>query len=162
MGDKPFWSIIESAWEAVGGKVEDRRTLAEGRLSEEKVERLCASLGKVIAALYEQLDQLSAEDLLAFDRILEQKLYDIDRRDVQEYTGGSHDEFLDARGFVVAAGKRYYEAVNANPATAVSGLECQEICYLSWVLYQEKFAIIPDGGISRETGSNHAGWESLG
>jgi hypothetical protein len=159
MGDKEFWALIEFAWQAVGGKVKDRQKLAQGKLSDEKAEALVEVLDEVITALSAQLDQLDAEELLAFDRILERKLHDIDRSDVQEYTDGSDDGFLYARGFIVAAGKGYYDAVNANPEIAISDLECEEMCYLSWHLYRDKFGEMPPSGISRETGSNEAGWE---
>jgi hypothetical protein len=162
MGDKRFWSLIEFAWQAVGGKVKDRQKLAQGKLSEEKAEALLESLDDVIAALTRQLDQLGAEDLLAFDRILERKLHDIDRRDVHEHVDGSDDGFLYARGFIVAAGKGYYDAVNANPAVALFDLECEEMCYLSWHLYREKFGEMPRSGISRESSSNEAGWRDPG
>jgi hypothetical protein len=49
--------------------------------------------------------------------------------------------------------------VNANPAIAISDLECEEMCYLSWHLYQEKFGEMQPSGISRESCSNEAGWQ---
>ena len=162
MGDKCFWELIEFAWAAVGGKVEDRQKLAAGKLPEEGARALRESLGEVMAVLTSQLDQLSAEELMAFDRILEQKLYDIDRSDVHYHVDGSDDGFLYARGFIVAAGKAYYEAVNANPAVAVFDLECEEMCYLSWHLYEDKFGEMPSSGISRESCSNDAGWHDPG
>ncbi len=120
------------------------------------------ALEEVIPALHDSLDKLPAEELLAFDRILERKLYDIDRAEIQEHTDGSDDGFLYARGFIVAAGKRYYDAVNGSPPTALMDLECEEMCYLSWHLYREKFGDAPASGISRETCSNKAGWPELG
>jgi hypothetical protein len=159
MGEKHFWSLIEFAWQAVGGKMEERQKLAEGKLPEEAANALCESLDDVIPALTEQLELLSADELLAFDRILEQKLHDIDRRDVHDHTDGSDDGFLYARGFIVAAGKGYYEAVNATPAVALFDLECEEMCYLSWHMYHEKFGEVPASGISRESCSNEAGWK---
>jgi hypothetical protein len=162
MGENDFWSIIETAWQAVGGKVEDRRKLAQGQLSEEQAEALAESLDEVIGALGEQLNELSAEELMAFDRILERKLHDIDRSDVHEHTGGSDDGFLYVRGFIVAAGKGYYEAVSANPAIAVFDLECEDMCYISWHLYEDKFGEMPPSGISRESCSNDAGWQDSG
>ncbi len=107
-------------------------------------------------------DVLSAAELLAFDRILEKKLYEIDRAEIQEHTDGSDDGFLYARGFVVAAGKGYYDAVNAKPSIALMDFECEEMCYLSWHIHNEKFGDVPQSGISRETGSNKAGWPDLG
>jgi hypothetical protein len=153
--------MIEAAWKSAGGKVALRRKLAEGKLPDEKAEELVEVLDEVVPALREQLDQLSAKELLAFDRILERKLYDIDRQEIQEHTDGSDDGFLYARGFIVAAGQGYYDAVNANPETALMDLECEEMCYLSWHLYQKKFGEVPASGICRESCSNKAAWPDL-
>jgi hypothetical protein len=161
MNESRFWSLIESAWQSVGGKTKTRQQLAAGKLSEEKAEALVEQLEEVIAALRGQLDQLSAKELLAFDRILERKLYDIDRAEIQEHTDGSDDGFLYARGFIVAAGKGYYDAVNARPAIALMDLECEEMCYLSWHLHREKFGEMPASNLSRESCSNRAGWPDL-
>jgi hypothetical protein len=161
MDESRFWSLIESAWQAVGGKTKTRQKLAEGKLAEERAEALVEALGEVMPALRAQLDRLPAAELLAFDRILERKLYDIDRAEVQEHTDGSDDGFLYARGFLVAAGRGYYDAVNANPARALMDLECEEMCYLSWHLHREKFGEVPASGISRESCSNKAGWPDL-
>lgn len=131
MDDNHFWSMIEAAWQVVGGKSKARQKLADGKLSEDRAEELVEALDEeVIPALREQLGQLTAADLLAFDRILERKLYDLDRAEVQEHTDGSDDGFLYARGFIVAAGKGYYDAVNAKPSVALPDLECEEMCYL--------------------------------
>jgi hypothetical protein len=158
MDDNRFWAMIETAWQTVGGKSKTRHKLAERKLSEEKAEELLESLEDVIPALRQELIQLTAAELLAFDRILERKLYDIDRAEIQERTDGSEDGFLYARGFIVAAGKGYYDAVNAKPSTALMDLECEEMCYLSWHVHEEKFGELPKSGISRESRSNKAGW----
>ena len=125
MDETRFWAMIEEAWKAVGGKVKARQKLAAGKLSDEKAGELLEALDDVVAALRTQLDRLSAADLLAFDRILERKQYDIDRQEVQEHTDGSDDGFLYARGFIVAAGRGYYDAVNADPSVALTDLECE-------------------------------------
>jgi hypothetical protein len=161
MDDKRFWDLIESSWKAVGGMTKARQRLAEGKLSEDRAEDLMGALDEVIPALHAQLNQLPADELLAFDRILERKLYDIDRSEIQEQTDGSDDGFLYARGFIVAVGKRYYDAVNTTPSTALMDLECEEMCYLSWHLYREKFGDMPPSGISRESCSNKAGWPDM-
>ena len=51
MTEKRFWSLIESAWQVVGGKVKARQKLALGKLSEEKAEELMEALEEVIPAL---------------------------------------------------------------------------------------------------------------
>jgi hypothetical protein len=163
MDDTRFWAMIETAWQAVGGKTKARQKLAAGKLSEEKGEELMEALEEVIPTLRESLGELSATELLAFDQILERKLFDIDRSEIQEHTDGSDDGFLYARGFIVAAGKEYYDAVNAKPSIAMTDLECEEMCYLSWHVHQEKFGEFPasSAGISRESCSNKAGWPEL-
>lgn len=159
MDENRFWSMIEAGWEAAGGKVKSRRRLAEGKLSEKLAYALQETLeAEVIPALQEQLDALPVDELLAFDRILERKLYDIDRADIHERTDGSDDGFLYCRGFIVGMGQAYYAAVRADPGRAVTDAECEEMCYLSWHLHCDKFGEVPPSGISRETGSNPAGW----
>jgi hypothetical protein len=159
MDENRFWSMIETAWGTVGGKARSRQRLAEGRLSEGGAYSLQEALEEeVVPALQEQLAGLSAEELLAFDRLLERKLYDIDRADIHERTDGSDDGFLYCRGFIVGMGRGYYEAVRANPDRAVVDAECEAMCYLSWHLYRERFGEVPPSGISRETQSNSAGW----
>ncbi len=162
MDENRFWSMIEAAWKAVGGFVEVRQELAEGSDSEKHAYSLDAPLRSFIAALRKQLAALPAEELLAFDRILERKLYDIDRTDIHERTDGSDDGFLYCRGFIVALGRRYYEGVRENPDLAVVDAEFEQMCYISWHLYFERFGEMPPSGIWRETGSNVAGWPENG
>jgi hypothetical protein len=161
MDDERFWECIESAWRTIGGKTKARQGLAKGKLSEDGADELAESLEEFTAAMKEQLDEMPADGLLAFDRVLERKPYEIDRAEIQEYTDGSDDGFLYARGFIVAAGKDYYEAVNANPAIAMMDMECEEMCYLPWQMYLEKFGEVPASDISRESCSNKAGWPDL-
>ena len=159
MNEERFWAMIATAWQSVGGKVKTRQKLAKRKLPEEDAEELVESLDSVLLELTNQLNLLPKAELLAFDRILEHKLYDIDRAEVQQHTDGSDDGFLYARGFIVVVGQGYYEAVDAEPATALMDLECEEMCYLSARLYEEKFGEPPPSAISRESGSNKAGWE---
>jgi hypothetical protein len=159
--DRRFWSIIESAWEGIDGQDEARRKLVAGQLSEEEADDLADSLEDFIPALQERLDKLDEDALLDFERILERKLYDIDRADVHEHTDGSDDGFLYARGFIVAAGRDYYEAVNATPSLAIMDLECEDMCFVSRIMYEEKFGDLPPSDISIESCSNKAGWPGM-
>src|SRR5687768_17201672 len=161
MAETRTWTMTETAWQAVGGKSKARQRPPDGKLSEEKAEELVEALDEVIPAPRNQVDELSGPDLLAFDRILERKLYDIDRAEVQEYTDGSDDGFLYARGFVVAAGRGYYDVVKAKPSVALSDLECEEMCYLPMHIHEEKFGAVPPSDISQESCSNKAGWPDL-
>ena len=159
MDENRFWAMIEAAWGAAGGKAKSSQQLAEGKLSEGQAHALQEVLEEeVTPALRGQLDTLSADELLAFDRALERKLYDIDRADIYERTDGSDDGSLYCRGFIVGMGRAYYEAVRANPDRAVTDAECEQMCYLSWHLHHDKFGEVPPSGISRETQSNVEGW----
>jgi hypothetical protein len=66
-----------------------------------------------------------------------------------------------ARGFIVAAGQAYYDAVNKKPSIAMMDLECEDLCYLSHRMYREKFGEAPDSKSSRESCQNKAGWPDL-
>ena len=160
MDENRFWLLIELAWKSVGGKETERKQLANSKLSQEDAEALQETLEEVIPALQKLLELLSAEKLLAFDRILEQKMYDIDREEVHYHTDGSDDGFLYARGFIVAVGRDYYNAVNIDPRIALMDLECEEMCYISRHLYEDKFGKMPESEISRETCSNKSKWPS--
>ena len=94
------------------------------------------------------------------DRVLERKLYDIDRADVQAVTDGSDDGFLYARGFIVILGKAFYDAVHANAEMAISDAEWEPMCYLPAHVHNDRFGDFPEtgSGISRESCSNRAGW----
>jgi hypothetical protein len=163
MDDKRFWSMIEDAWRNVGGAAAARTKLVRGELDEAGAAELAdQSLLEFVPALRSALERLPEAELLAFDRILERKLYDIDRADVHEHTDGSDDGFLYARGFIVAAGQAYYDAVKKDPSRALMDVECEDMCYLSFHVYAEKFGDMPHSDISRETGSNKAGWSKSG
>ncbi len=51
--------------------------------------------------------------------------------------------------------------MNADPALAMMNLESEEMCFLASYLHEEKFGEMPDSGLSREAGSNRAGWPDL-
>lgn len=55
-------------------------------------------------------------------------------------------------------GQEFYELVKSDPSRAPMDAECEGLCYLPRRLYQEKYGPMPPSGISRETGSNAAGW----
>src|SRR5688500_7319284 len=106
MDDDRFWRMIEDAWRDVDGAATARKRLVAGTLDEDAATELAdRAWNEFVPALRAALEALPRDNLLAFDRILERKLYEIDRADVQEHTDGSDDGFLYARGFVVAAGK---------------------------------------------------------
>src|SRR5262249_535733 len=150
MNEERFWSMIEDAWKNSEGADKARGKLVKGKLDDDDVETLIEqSVDEMVPALQAALEALKQKDLLELDRILEGMLHEIDREDVLEHTDGGDDGFLYCRGFIVAAGKDYYDAVNKKPSLAVMDAECEDLCYLPVRVYQEKFGDMPDSGISR-------------
>ena len=150
----PLWPTLEAAWGEAAPE------LLEARLApnEENVDALSEGAELMLEALRCILATATEPELLAFDRELEKALYDLDRAQIQEATDGSDDGFLYARGFIVAMGEAYFRAVDADPSRAILDAELEELCYLPWHLYADKFGEAPASTISRETRSNHAGW----
>ena len=123
-----------------------------------------AAIEQLVAPeLAQQLSTLTRGALIAFERALERRLYDIDRADIHAHVGGSDDGFLYARWLIVAMGKRYYDAVRKRPSKASSDAEAESICYLTHRVFEERFdAEIPPSQISRESCSNSEGWPDGG
>jgi len=96
----------------------------------------------------------TAAELTCLDRVAERKLWEIDRAGIHAVTGGSDDGFLYARGFIVAMGREFYDAVCDNPQMAVPSAECEDICYFFAHIHRERFGDYPEtgSGISREPG----------
>ncbi|GAA2716312.1 DUF4240 domain-containing protein [Actinoplanes palleronii] len=158
-----FWALIESAWAACGPEQADlRRALVERDPAQDDDELRAVEtwLEPFLTHLRELSAGLSSAELTALDRVLERTLHTIDRAEIHEHTDGSDDGFLYCRGFIVAAGQRFYEAVDADPALALLDAECEEMCYFFAHLHEKQFGTFPEtgSGISRETGSNPAGW----
>lgn len=156
MDEQLFWSMIEDSWPRTPESHFLRELAFAGQL--EDTQALYTLQKAFMQNLITVLDQLPAPDVLTFDRILERKLYDIDRADIHEYTDGSDDGFLYCRGFIVSMGQAYYTAVQADPSRARVDLELEDVCYVAVHLYEDKFGVFPPSDISRETGSNQEGW----
>jgi hypothetical protein len=156
MDETRFWSMIAAAWPTTAQAISCRQMAFANELEDSG--DLYRFQKQMLANLTISLNLLDADELLTFDRILERKLYDIDRADIQEYTDGSDDGFLYCRGFIVSMGQEYYEVVKADPSRALMDAEFEEFCYHSYWLYNEKYGPVPPSDISRETGSNAPGW----
>ncbi|WP_312884732.1 DUF4240 domain-containing protein [Nocardia barduliensis] len=155
-----FWGLIESAWERVGAEPNTLRKALIDRRSDDSAYAIDKHLDDFVGHLRVLSERLSGEELTALDRVLERKLFDLDRSDIQEVTDGSDDGFLYCRGFIVAMGRDFFEAVAADPEVAVLDAECEAMCYFFAHLHQERFGVFPDtgSGISRETATNPDGW----
>lgn len=123
----------------------------------------------IIAPVVEALRQKPVEVIFAFQDILSEKLYNLDRQELAENMGTyrfngdqnfSADTFLYARAVVVANGRAFYQKVLADPTampkeyTFESLLRIAPLAYrgktgLDWAYHTEK---------SYETFSNQEGW----
>lgn len=159
-----FWAMLEDAWATLGPEPNDvRRALAKRDVSvdaSDEAAELEGHLDVVLRALARACEGLSSEELTALDRVVERKLHEIDRADVQQVTDGSDDGFLYSRGFILALGQEFYEAVAREPRVAVTDAECEDLCYFFTELHEARFGDAPEtgSGISRESVSNEAGW----
>lgn len=141
-----FWLSIEEAWAAVpdaAGAAAARGVLADPAVSPEARVEAAAKLdtqsSAFLDALRQKLNTYSSPTLIAWDAHIERLLYAIDREEVHEALDGSDDGFLYARGFVVAAGRKYYEMVDKTPSLAVMDAEEESICYLASHLHDERW-----------------------
>jgi hypothetical protein len=158
-----FWQLIDAAWERLGEEPAAlRRELLSRDYEEEASYAIEEWLDPFLDALRDSCEELSSEELTDLDRVVERKLYDIDREDLHAVTDGSDDGFLYCRGFVVALGREFYAAVVEEPRVAMVDAECEDMCYFFADLHAKRFDDYPETGsaISRETGSNPVGWTS--
>ncbi|SCE76097.1 DUF4240 domain-containing protein [Micromonospora chokoriensis] len=164
-----LWALIESAWAELGAEPAAlRQALVErdpaGDDSDDDGPSYAIDdwLDRFLDRLRHLCAELTGPELTDLDRVVERKLYDIDREDIHEVTDGSDDGFLYCRGFIVALGQAYYEAVRANPAMALLDADCESMCYFFAHLHNDRFGSWPEtgSGISRESFGNRAGWSA--
>ncbi|MGI5289772.1 hypothetical protein ACQEVF_41425 [Nonomuraea polychroma] len=161
-----FWDMVEAAWAPLGEEVGRARQALTDRSADSGEDAAFAVVEHALEGFLDNLAvssrDLRAEDLTDLDRVVERKLYDIDRADIHAVTDGSDDGFLYACGFIVAMGRDFYTGVLRNPELAVLDADCEEMCYFFAHLHQERYGTFPDtgSGISRESCSNSAGWPS--
>jgi len=158
-----FWELIEASWQDLGAEPTALRHDIAGR-DPDGDDTDPYAIDRWFEPFFDRLRtrcaEMSSLELVNLDRVLERSLYDIDRADIQAVTDGSDDGFLYARGFIVALGREFYEAVKADPRRAVEDAECEQMCYFFAHLHKERFGAWPEtgAGISRESCSNPAGW----
>jgi hypothetical protein len=159
-----LWSLVEAAWAPLGADVRQARQALVIRPAGAHAETsvVMGALPRFLDVLADRCRTLTSAELTCLDRVVERKLWEIDRASIQAVTGGSDDGFLYARGFIVAMGREFYDAVVDNPEMAVPDDECEEMCYFFAHLHRERFGDSPEtgSGISRESGENLIGWLS--
>jgi hypothetical protein len=97
---------MEAAWAQCSVEANRvRRALATRALGPDThLSAVEGALPVFLGTLTDQCRELPGSELTSLDRVLERKLYDIDRADIQAVIDGSEDGFLYARGFIVAMG----------------------------------------------------------
>lgn len=160
MTEQQFWEIIEKSWT-------DSPNLNEKRINAIKSndERLLEDLNElfeneILDNFTARISELNKTELTTFIHILEEKIYDIDRAEIQEYTDGSDDGFLYCRCFIVAMGQSYYDMINHCPEKATMDLEAESFGFIAYKVYEKNFK--EEFNIyefhSMESASNPKGW----
>lgn len=161
MTEQKFWEIIELSW-TDSPKLEKKRAKALKNNDEELLEELSEGLEETILENYnKRLLALSKDDLTKFIHILEERLYNIDREKIQEYTDGSDDGFLYCRCFILGMGQEYYNSIDKDPSKATMDLEAESFGFSAYQQYEEKFGEEFDRYSihSIESCSNTNGWQ---
>lgn len=161
MEEKKFWDLIENAWERSG--CNDVRQKALENRDEAALEALSQFIETELIAYYQiELQKLDKNDFIAYIHILEQKLYQIDRAEIHEYTDGSDDGFLYCRCFIVAMGKQYYDMVDKNPTKAIYDLSAERFGFEAYMSYEKKFSEEFERNSIHciESASNIEGWKN--
>lgn len=162
MTEKIFWETIESSW-ADSPELYALREEALETNDEELLEELSQGIDdKIVESYNKRLFSFGKEDFTGFIHILEEKLFNIDREEIQEFTDGSDDGFLYCRCFIVGMGEKYYNLIDKNPSKATMDLEAEIFGFSAYTIYQEKFGeeFERDSIYCIESGSNTEGWNS--
>jgi hypothetical protein len=161
-----FWATIEEAWSKAPAEAHAARArllTSDGTARLKASDELDTHFETMFAALRAILTGYTSRQLCVWDAHCERALYDIDREDVHVVLDGSDDGFLYGRGYVVAAGRKYYDAVSKDPGTyAIEDIGCEDMCYFGAHLHQDRFGEwVKRTEISRESCSNAAGWKKV-
>lgn len=160
MTEQECWRIIESSWED-SPKINEVREKALKTNDEDLLEELSGELEEEILENYnKRLLELEKDSFTDFIHILEEKLYKIDREEIQEYTDGSDDGFLYCRCFILGMGEQYYNLIDTNPSKATMDLEAESFGFAAYKVYEEKFGeeFERNSVYCIESCSNQEGW----
>ncbi len=156
-----FWQIIESAWQD-SPEYYQKRAKALQSNDEELLEQLSEVLSDEILENYnKRLLLLDKKELTDFIHILEERLFNLDREEIHEFTDGSDDGFLYCRCFILGMGEEYYNLIDKNPSKAKFDLEAESFGFSVYQIYEEKFGEEFDRYSVHciESGSNQTGWK---
>ena len=162
MNLQQFWNIIEDTWKDVPALYEMRNSAIQEN-DEELIEAANSEIqdGVFMENLEGRLANLDKADLADYIRHLEERMYHLDRKEIQKYTDGSDDGFLYCRCFIVAMGEAYYNMIDKDPSKAAMDMEAEGFGFIAYGIYEDKF----DEDFDRykfhsmESGSNAAQWK---
>jgi Protein of unknown function (DUF4240) len=155
-----FWEIIDQAW-LDSPSLHKKRALALQNNDPKLLEQLSDEMSdEILDNFTERLYQLSEKDLTAFIHILEERLYNIDREEIQEYTDGSDDGFLYCRCFILGMGKEYYDLIDKNPSKATADVEAEIFGFIAYSTFEDMFDkdFVRNSKHCIESGSNKSAW----
>ena len=126
---------------------------------------------EILEPAVEYLAAQSPDKIAGFQRMLCDKLFQLDReefaRQIGDYAYGSSagfsaDHFLDVRSAVVANGRQFYDAVLADPRKMPKDREFEALLMLAETAYRRKTGRTPVflGAKECQTFSNRAGWRT--
>lgn len=118
-----------------------------------------------VEPLIDALSEESVEQIFAFEERLAEVLHALDGRVFAGEADGSSDGFLYRRCYVVALGRKSYEAVLADPTRMPTDTEswCEPLLFVSPTAWSNVTGQDMDlweyaTRVSYETGSNRTGW----
>lgn len=139
MTEQKFWELIKLSW-ADSPNLDKTRAKAIKTNDEELLEELSGELeGSILDNYNKRLFTLDKDDFTKFIHILEERLYNIDREEIQEHTDGSDDGFLYCRCFILGMGEQYYSMVDKDPSKATMDLEAELFGFSAYSIYEQKF-----------------------
>lgn len=162
MTKKEFWLVIEKSWQDSPDLLK-KRAIALETNDEEVLEDLSEVLSNEIFENYQKrLFLLNKQELTDYIHILEEKLFNIDREEVQKFTDGSDDGFLYCRCFILGMGEEYYNMIDKEPAKATMDLEAEVFGFVGYKVFEEKFGeeFERNTAYCIESCSNINGWKS--
>ncbi|MFQ6602896.1 DUF4240 domain-containing protein [Flavobacterium sp. C3NV] len=162
MTEDKFWEIIELSWADSPALYKLRAECLKNN-DAEILEQLSDELqGYILKNYNKRLLELNKEDLTKFILISEERLYNIDREEIHEYTDGSDDGFLYCRCFILGMGKEYYNIIDKDPSKATFDLEAEIFGFSAYSVYEENFGEEFDRYSIHciESFSNENGWSN--
>ena len=134
-----FWDIIENSWQDSPAYFNKRKEAIKTNDAELLGELSMELEAEILKNYKRRLLELNKEELTSFIHHFEERMYNIDREDIHEYTDGSDDGFLYCRCFIVGMGQQYYEMVENDPSKATLDLEAELFGFSAYGFYYEKF-----------------------